>query len=111
MRLQHSLQCYNYYTMYITTSVSPLFFVCIQNDVEILFQARDTRNDGDYCHEQAILMVANVKTVSDPGVFVLNEVTFVAALIVAPEAVVDAAPAFAASCAMLLGAFLVAFLL
>lgn len=88
-----------------------LYFACIQNDVEVLFQARDTRSDGDYCLEQAMLMVTNLNMVADPGTVVSNEETFVAAIIVAPEAVVDSVPAFAASCAMLLGALLVAFLL
>lgn len=64
--------------------------------------------DAPYCHQQAVRMMMKL---NDGQTAVTTEQSFVAAVIVAPEAVIDelsGAPAVVASIVMLCGALLAA---
>lgn len=88
----------------------------MQNGTEILFRARNgTRGDAGYCHEQAVRMIMRLNRDQTETTTITTEESFIAAAIVAPEAEVEVpgggAPAFVASCVMLIGATVAALIL
>ena len=77
-----------------------------------MFEANDIITDANYCHEQAMAMMTRLNTEGEEQTTVSVEEYMVAAVIVAPEQVVDdgtdGAETFAASCVVLFASLLFA---